>query len=106
MKYFILITGILSIFIVTILNFYPEESKGFIQNLFNDKEYVIAKANDYYLEGNFDYVQNWTDDVSNKQELLNYYNLKPIDLLELNKEVCLEDIPLFFTNSKSFPYIK
>ena len=72
MKYIILITGILSIFIVTILNFYPEESKAYIYNLFNQDEYVIAQANDYYLEGNFEYVQNWTDDVSNKKELINY----------------------------------
>lgn len=33
-----------------------------------------------------------------KQELLNYYNLTTSDLLTLNKEVCLNDIPLFFTN--------
>lgn len=72
MKYVILITGILSIFIVTILNFYPEEAKDFIHNIINKEEYVIAVANDYYLEGNFEYVQNWTDDVSNKKELLNY----------------------------------
>ena len=72
MKYIILITGILSICIVTILNFYPEETKDFIYNLFNEDEYVIAVANDYYLESNFEYVQNWTDDVSNKKELLNY----------------------------------
>ena len=72
MKYVILITGILSIFIVTIINFYPDETKEFINNIFNKEEYVIAIANDYYLEGNFDYLQNWTDDVSNKKELLNY----------------------------------
>ena len=72
MKYIILLTGILSIFIVTVLNFYPDEAKEFVNNLFNKEEYVIAIANDYYLEGNFDYVQNWTDDVSNKKELINY----------------------------------
>lgn len=72
MKYFILITGIMSIAIVTILNFYPEETKEFIENIFTKEEFVIAKANDYYLENNFNYVQNYTDDVSNKKELLNY----------------------------------
>lgn len=72
MKYIVLITGILSICIVTILNFFPEESKEFINSLINDDEYVIAIANDYYLDGNFNYLKNWTDDVSNKQELLNY----------------------------------
>lgn len=72
MKYIILLTGIAAIFIVTIFNFYPEETKNFIKNIFDDKEYVIARANDYYLDANFEYVQNWTDDVSNKKELLNY----------------------------------
>ena len=72
MRYLILITGITAIFIVTILNFYPEETKDFIQNIFDDKEYVIAIANDYYLDNNFEYLQNWTDDVSNKTELINY----------------------------------
>jgi len=72
MKYVILITGILSICIITILNFYPEECKEFIYNIVNDEEYVIAIANEYYLEGNFKYVQNYTDDVSNKTQLINY----------------------------------
>lgn len=72
MRYLILLSGIISIFLVTILNFYPEESKEFMYNLFNKEEYIIAVANDYYLEGNFEYVQNWTDDVSNKKQLLNY----------------------------------
>ena len=72
MKYCILITGILSICIVTILNFYPEKVQSIVSNLFTREEYIIAKANNYYLEGNFEYVQNWTDDVSNKKELINY----------------------------------
>ena len=72
MRYIILLTGIFSIVIVTIINFYPEETKDFINNIINKDEYVIAVANDYYLEGNFNYLQNWTDDVSNKKELLNY----------------------------------
>ena len=72
MRYLILITGIISICIVTIINFYPEKVKDFIYNIINKDDYVIAIANDYYLEGNFEYVQNWTDDVSNKKELINY----------------------------------
>ena len=72
MRYLILLSGILSICLVTILNFYSEEAKEFINNLFDKDEYVIAVANDYYLEGNFNYLQNYTDDVSNKKELLNY----------------------------------
>ena len=38
----------------------------------NHKEYIIAKANEYYLDNNFSYLNNYTDDVSNKEELLNY----------------------------------
>jgi len=72
MRYLILLTGILSICLVTVLNFYPEECKEFIYKILNKEEYVIAVANEYYLEGNFDYVQNYTDDVSNKKELINY----------------------------------
>lgn len=72
MKYVIATLGILSIALVTVLNFYPNESIEFINNIFNKKEYVIAKANEYYLDGNFQYIENYTDDVSNHQELLNY----------------------------------
>lgn len=72
MKYIIALLGITSIAIVTILNFYPEETQEFIEKVFYNKEYVIAKANDYYLESKFKYIQNYTDDVSNKEELLNY----------------------------------
>ena len=72
MRYFILVTGILAIFLVTVLNFYPDECKTFLYNIFNKEEYVIAVANDYYLEGNFKQFKNWTDDVSSKEELLNY----------------------------------
>ena len=72
MIYLILLSGILSICLVTILNFYPEEAKDFVYDILNKDEYVIAVANDYYLEGNFEYLQNYTDDVSNKKELLNY----------------------------------
>ena len=72
MRYFILFLGILAIGIVTVLNFYPDECRSFIYKLLNNREYIIAKANDYYLESNFDYISNYTDDVSNKTELLNY----------------------------------
>ncbi len=72
MKYAVSIFGILSIVFVTIINFYPEEIKNFIDEKIYKKEFIIAKANEYYLDSNFKYVQNYTDDVSNKQELLNY----------------------------------
>ena len=72
MRYVTLVLGIISIFLVTIIHFYPEELEDFIEEKILRKEYMIAKPNDYYLTGNFDYIENYTDDVSDKQELLNY----------------------------------
>ena len=72
MKYFTAILGILAIAIVTIVNFYPEKVKDFYDTKILKKEYIIAKANDYYLDSNFSYIKNYTDDVSNKEELIDY----------------------------------
>ena len=72
MRYITLILGILSIFIVSVLHFYPEEVEDFVEEKILKKEYIIAKPNDYYLDGNFKYIENYTDDVSNKKELLDY----------------------------------
>lgn len=73
MRYFIAILGTISIILVTIVNFYPDEVSDIIDNIFNKHEYTIAKANDYYLDNNnISYVKNYTDDVSNKEELLDY----------------------------------
>jgi len=72
MKYFIAILGIISIALVTVLNFYPDESKEFIDKVIFNKEYVMAKPNDYYLDNEFKYLNTFTDDVSNKTELINY----------------------------------
>ena len=72
MRYVTLFLGILAITLVTIINFYPDELNDFVSDIFNRKEYIIAKPNDYYLNGNFSYVKNYSDDVSNKEELINY----------------------------------
>lgn len=72
MRYITLILGMLSIFIVSVLHFYPEEVEDFVEEKILKKEYIIAKPNDYYLDGNFKYIENYTDDVSNKKELLDY----------------------------------
>ena len=72
MRYLISIFGIISIIFVTILNFYPDKVRDFIDEKILKKEYIIAKANEYYLDSNFEYIENFTDDVSNKEELLNY----------------------------------
>lgn len=72
MKYITTFLGILAIAIVTIINFYPNEVRDFIDEHILKKEYIIAKANDYYLDNHYAYFQNYTDDVSNKEELINY----------------------------------
>ena len=72
MRYFTLFLGITAIILVTIVNFYPDKVIDFIDKYINKKEYIIATSNDYYLEGNYNFVKNYTDDVSNKEELFNY----------------------------------
>ena len=72
MKYFISVLGIISIILVTIINFFPNQVYDFIEQKIYKKEYVIAKANDYYLENNYEYVKNYTDDIKNKEELYDY----------------------------------
>lgn len=72
MRYFTLALGILSIALITIIHFYPDKVNDLIENVFDKKEYIIAKPNDYFLEGNYNYIENYTDDVANKKELINY----------------------------------
>ncbi len=72
MKYFVLLLGLISIAVVTIFNFYPDEIKDYINKVFNKNNFVIAISNEYYLDYDFEYVNNYTDDVNNKQELLDY----------------------------------
>ena len=72
MKYITLFLGILAIAIVSIIHFYPDKVSDFIEENFSNKEFIIAKANKYYLENNYNFVKNYTDDVSNKEELINY----------------------------------
>lgn len=72
MKYITLLLGILGIIIATVINFYPDKILNFIDELFGNNDFVIAKENEYFLNNNYNFVKNYTDDVSNKQELINY----------------------------------
>lgn len=72
MRYITLFLGILAIAVVSIVHFYPDKVTNFIEGHFSNKEFIIAKANEYYLENNYEFVKNYTDDVSNKEELINY----------------------------------
>ena len=72
MRYITLTLGIIAIILVSVVHFYTDEVTNFIDEKIYKKEYVIAKPNDYFIENNFNYVKNYTDDVSNKEELFNY----------------------------------
>ena len=72
MRYVTLTLGIIAIFLVTVVHFYPDEVNDFIDEHILKKEYVVATANDYYLDNDYEYIKNYTDDVSNKEELLDY----------------------------------
>lgn len=71
-KYLILIIGVLAIGFVTVINFYPDRVKLFIYNLTNGKDFVLPTTNDYFINQEFKYLKNYTDDPRNKTELLNY----------------------------------
>ena len=47
MRYITLLLGIISIAIVTVINFYPDETREFIDKFIYKKAYIIAKDNDY-----------------------------------------------------------
>lgn len=68
MKYVITGVGIISIIIITIFNFYGDD----IREVFAKEEKIVVTVNDYYLDTNFNFLENYTDDATNKQELLNY----------------------------------
>ena len=72
MKYVTLIIGIIAIVLVTVINFYPEKIEELINEYFVHEEFIIAKPNEYFIENEYSFVKNYTDDVSNKQELINY----------------------------------
>ncbi len=72
MKYFIFLFGLFAIFIVTVCNFYPSEVMDYVRKITGNDNYVIAVSNEYYLDYGFKYVDNYTDDVNNKKELLDY----------------------------------
>lgn len=72
MKYFILFLGIISIAFVTYINFYPKEFKRLIYEITNNEDFVLPEENEYFLNSNFKYVKNFTDDPTSKEELINY----------------------------------
>ncbi len=69
----ILIAGIISVIIVTICAF---GKKGITQKYYEykiDKKYANMNENEYYIEDNFAYVDNYQDTgIKNKKELIDY----------------------------------
>lgn len=65
MKYVTLVLGIFLLSVITYCNFTDT-------NLFDKKEEIVLKENEYYLDRDFEFVQNYDDEVHNYTELLNY----------------------------------
>lgn len=72
----ILTMGTLVIIIVTIATFWKSDIIYWFTHTFDEKKYQVISPNEYYLQDNFIYVNNYTsNDVSNKKQLtdLIYY---------------------------------
>lgn len=68
----ILVIGFLSIIILIIVNYNKETINEYIYKQTNKNNYIIANPNQYFIDSDFKFVKNYTDDVNNKEELLNY----------------------------------
>lgn len=69
----ILIFGALSIIIVTICAFNKDTITHKYYEYTIEKKYSNTKINEYYLEDNFNYVENYINtDINNKDELINF----------------------------------
>ena len=74
----IIVIGVISIVLVTICAFNKENIKYKYYEYTMSKKYSSQTANEYYIEDNFNYVENYTDiGIKNKEELINfiYYTL-------------------------------
>ena len=71
-SYWILVVGFLSIAILIFVNFNKETINKQIYKYSNKDNYIIANPNSYFIDSDFKFVKNYTDDVNNKEELLNY----------------------------------
>ncbi len=65
MKYVTLVLGIFLLSVITYCNFTDT-------NLFDKREEIVLNENEYYLDRDFEFVQNYDDEVHNYTELLNY----------------------------------
>ena len=69
----ILVTGLLAIAIVTICAFEKDNITRKYYEYTIDKKYSSTDVNDYYLEDNFNYVNNYTGTgIKNNEELVGF----------------------------------
>ena len=69
----ILIMGAISIIVVTICAFNKEEITHKYYEYTVEKKYQSVPTNEYYLDDNFIYVENYTDtSIKNRDELINF----------------------------------
>ena len=74
----IIVIGVLAIIVVTVVAFNKKAITYKYYEYIVDKKYSNSTTNEYYLEDNYNYVDNYIDTgINNKQELINfiYYTL-------------------------------
>lgn len=97
------------IVIVTIGTFWQNDIIYWYTHTFNEKKYQVASSNEYFLEDNFSYVNNYTDNnVSNKKQLIDliyYFINSGSDKIEAycTKEYndCVKDIESISSDQES-----
>lgn len=68
----ILIFGFLAIVALIYVNFNKDTIAEFIYKNTNNDNYVFANPNEYFIDSDFLFIKNYTDDIHNKKELINY----------------------------------
>ena len=73
MKKFILCSSIIIILLLGLALYKLEDLSYWYEHNFNEKNYLKATPNNYYLEDNFLYVNNYTkNEIFNKSQLMNF----------------------------------
>lgn len=73
MKKFAICSGIIIIIIVSVIAIKYDDLSYWYEHTFNEKNYVAAVPNNYYLEDNFMYINNYSkNQIYNKKQLMNF----------------------------------
>lgn len=68
----ILFFGFISIILLIYVNTNKDIIAEYIYKNTNNKNYVFATPNEFFIDSDFEFVKNYTDDINNKEELINY----------------------------------